>query len=136
MADLSITASAVLAGTNGRIKHGTAGATITAGQALYQNATTKKWLLADADSGTAAARTAHAIALNGASDGQPVSVLEGGDLTLNAVLTAGTAYYLSGAPGGICPLADLGSGDYVCLIGLAKSTTVLAVDFQAPGVAL
>lgn len=136
MADLTITASAILAGSNSAQDHGTAGETITAGKAVYKSATTKKWMLADSNSATAAARQAGGIALNGASDGQPITVHKSGDLTVGAVLTAGQAVYLSDTAGGLCPLADVGAGEYVCLIGLAKSTSVLAVDIQFPGVSL
>ncbi|MEZ2132472.1 MULTISPECIES: hypothetical protein [unclassified Sinorhizobium] len=136
MADLTITPSAVIAGANSAQEHGTAGETITAGKAVYKSPTTKKWMLADANSATAAARQAQGIALNGASDGQPITVHKSGDLTLGAVMTAGQAIYLSDTAGGLCPLADVGAGEYVCLIGLAKSTSVLAVDVQFPGVAL
>lgn len=136
MADLTITAASVIAASDSSNRGGTAGETITAGKAVYKNSTTNKYMLADSDSATAEARQASAIALNGASDGQPIQVLSGGDITIGATLTAGTAYYLSGTAGGICPFADLGSGDYVCQIGIAKSTTVLAVDIQFPNVAL
>lgn len=136
MTDISITAANVIAGSDANIESGTAGATITAGQAVYKSSTTKKWLLADSDSATAEARVPGGIALNGASNGQPIVVQKSGDITIGATLTAGTAYYLSDEPGAICPLADLASGDYVVLIGLAKSTTVLDIDIQNPGVAL
>lgn len=136
MADLSITASAVLAASTASTKGGTAGATITAGQVVYKDSSDDKYKLADADSGTAAVRAPIGIALNGASDGQPLRVIQAGDLTMNAVMTAGTAYYLSPTPGGIAPLADLLAGDDVVLLGLAKSTTVLAVDIQISGVTL
>jgi hypothetical protein len=136
MADLVLTPSAIIAGSNSAQEHGTAGETITAGKAVYKSATTKKWMLADSNSATAAARQAGGIALNGASDGQPITVHKSGDLTVGAVLTAGEAIYLSDTPGGLCPLADVGAGEYVCLIGLGKSTTVLAVDMQFPNVAL
>lgn len=135
MADLSITASAVIAGADSAQEQGIAGATITAGQAVYLDQTTGKFALADADAGSATTRTLYGIALNGASDGQPLRVHKRGDLTINAVLTAGTAYYLSDTPGAICPLADLDTGDYFGLVGLAESTTVLHVDFQYSGVA-
>jgi hypothetical protein len=136
LADLVLTASDIIAGSNSAQVHGTAGETIVAGKAVYQNTTTKKWMLADSNSATAAARQAAGIALNGASDGQPISVHKSGDLTVGAVLTAGQAIYLSDTAGGLCPLADVGAGEYVCLIGLAKSTSVLAVDIQFPNVAL
>ncbi|WP_337737702.1 hypothetical protein [Sinorhizobium meliloti] len=131
-----MTPSAIIAGSNSAQEHGAAGEAITAGKSVYKSATTKKWMLADSNSATAAARQAGGIALNGASDGQPITVHKSGDLAVGAVLTAGQAVYLSDTPGGLCPLADVGAGEYVCLIGLAKSTTVLAVDIQFPNVAL
>jgi len=136
MADLTITAANVVAGSNAVIESGTAGETITAGKPVYKSAATKKWILADSNSATAEVRQSTGIALNSAALNQPVSVHKFGDLTMGATLTAGTAYFLSDTPGGICPLADVGSGEYVCQLGLAKSTTVLAVDIQYPGVAL
>lgn len=131
MADLTITAASVLAGTNATITRGIAGATITAGQAVYlDEATTGEWLLADSDSATVAARGSarFGIALNGASDGQPLAVQTGGNITIGATVVAGVAYYLSDTPGGICPFADLATGDYVTLVGIATSTTVIAID--------
>ena len=136
MADISITASSVVAGANARISDGTAGEAVTAGQVVYKSSTTKKWLKADADSATPEAREGIGLALNGASANQPLKVQTGGDITLGAVLTAGVAYYLSGlTAGAICPVADVGTGEYVCLMALAKSTSVLAIDPQFPNVA-
>jgi hypothetical protein len=136
MADLSITAANVIAGSNAVIQRGAAGGTVTAGQPVYLDPTTKKWTLADSNSATPAQRQAGGIALNGAALNQPIAVETGGDITIGAALTPGSPYYLSANPGGIMPAADLTSGDYVCLLGLAKSTTVLAIDIQFPGVAL
>ncbi|MGO8172692.1 hypothetical protein ACC764_19545 [Rhizobium ruizarguesonis] len=136
MADIVITASAVLAASNAERDQGIAGETITAGKAIYLAATTNRWMLADSNSATAEARQAKAIALNGASVGQPVSFQKSGDITIGGTLVAGTAYYLSDSPGGICAVADVGAGEYVCLLGLAKSTSVLAIGIQYPGVAL
>lgn len=136
MADLSITAANVLPGSDAVTEAGTAGETITAGQAVYRDATTRKYMKADANSLTAAARQARGIALNGASNGQPLTILKSGDITIGATVTAGTDYYLSDTPGGICPRADIGSGEYVCLIGIAKSATVVGVAIAFPNVAL
>lgn len=136
MADLTVTAASVLPGSNAAVVQGTAGETITAGKVVYQSSTTKKWMLADSNSATAEVRQAQGIALNGASLNQPISVQKSGDITTGATMTAGVAYYLSDTPGGICPVADVGSGEYVCLLGVTKSTTVLALDIQYSGVAL
>lgn len=136
MADLTITSASVLAGTNAVKKDGIAGEAITAGKAVYLASATKKWMLADSNSGTTEARRATGIALNGAALNQPIAVHASGDITIGATLTAGTAYYLSDTPGGICPVADVGAGESVCLLGLAKSATVLALAIQFPGVSL
>lgn len=136
MADITLTPANVVAGADSSAVTGVAGETIAAGKAVYLSSTTKKWMLADSNSATAEARKAKGISLNGASLNQPIAVHKAGDITIGGTLVAGTAYYLSDTPGGICPLADVGAGEYLCLLGLAKSTTVLAVDIQFPGVSL
>lgn len=57
-------------------------------------------------------------------------------ITIGATMTAGVAYYLSDTPGGICPVADLASGEYPCIIGIAKSASLLDVGIHPSGVAL
>lgn len=136
MADLIITAASVLPGTGAAIKHVVAGATVTAGKAVVRDAATGNWVLADSNHATAALRVPGGIALNGASDGQPLAVLTGGPVTLGAVLTAGVAVYLSDTPGGLCPVADIGSGERSVLVGLAESVSVLEVAIHDSGVAL
>lgn len=136
MADLAITAANVLAGAGAAVSRGVAGATVTAGQTVYLDTADGKWKLADNNSATATVRTPGGIALNGASDGQPLAVLTQGPITIGAALTAGVAYYLSDTPGGICPVADLGAGEYPTVIGIASSTTVLKVAINSAGVAL
>jgi hypothetical protein len=136
MADLTITAANVVAGSNASKESGTAGEAITAGQAVYKDSTTGKYMKADSNSATAEARQARGIALHAASNNQPLTIQKGGDITIGATLTAGVAYYLSDTAGGICPVADVGSGEYVCLLGIAKSASVLAIGIQFPNVAL
>lgn len=136
MSDLAITAANVVAGADSVRVDGIAGEAVTAGKSVYLNSTTKRLMLADSNSPIAEVRKALGVALNSAAAGQPLAVHKGGDLALGAVLTPGSPYYLSDTPGGICPLADVGTGEGVCLLGLAKSTTVLAVNIQYPGVVL
>ncbi|MBY3263869.1 hypothetical protein HFO15_19785 [Rhizobium laguerreae] len=139
MADLVITAANVVAGASAQTKTGTAGAAIAAGDIVYlDSATTGKWQLADSDAAAAEARGQTSnigIALNSAALNQPVIVQTSGPVTLGAVLTAGTSYFLSDTPGKLCPVADITGGDYFTLMGLAASTTVLNVDVQYSGVA-
>lgn len=136
MADLTIAAANVVAGSGAQVERGTAGAAVTAGQAVYYDAADARYKLADNNAVAAAARSPRGIALHGASAGQPLAVLSGGDIMLGAVLTAGTAYFLSDTPGGLCPAADIGSGEYACFIGIAKTTSALAVNITNSGAAL
>jgi len=135
MVDITITAANVVAGANAVKETGTAGATITAGQAVYRDSN-RKYQLADANSATAAARETRGIALHGASDNQPLTIQKEGNITIGATLTAGIAYYLSDTPGGICAVADIASGEYVGLLGVATSTSVIALKPIYSGVAL
>lgn len=137
MADLTITANNVVAGSNAVINRSrNAGEAIASGKAVYLSSTTKKWMLADSNSATAEAKKAGGIALNGAAVNQPLAVATGGDVNMGATLTPGAPYYLSETPGGIQPAADLGSGENVCQIGLAKDASTLTIDIQSPGVTL
>lgn len=135
MTDISVTAANVVAMSDD-ITHGTAGATITAGQAVYKDSVTGKYLLADNNSATVAARTPGGMSLHGASLNQPLAVQKSGPITIGGTLTAGVAYYLSGTAGGICPVADLTTGMYPTILGIATSATVLNLDIQPSGVAL
>jgi hypothetical protein len=134
MADLSLTAANVVKGSNAVVENGIAGETIAAGKAVYKSSSTNKWMLADADGATAEVRTAIAVALNGASLNQPISVQRSGQITIGGTVTAGIQYYLSNTAGGICPVADIGTGEYVCLVGVALSASVLDLNFKYTGV--
>lgn len=136
MADISITAANVLPGSNARTENGTFGATVTQGQAVYLDASDGKYKLADNDNATAAVRRPRGIVLNAGSNGQPGTIQTSGDITIGGTLTPGTVYVLSSTPGGIAPQADLASGDDVVILGVATSTTALALDIQISGVTL
>jgi hypothetical protein len=136
MADLSPTAANVIAGSDAITEAGTLGATVVPGDAIYKDSADGLWKLADADGASALIRTPTGIALNGGASGQPVKVLKSGSLTLGAILTAGVAYYLSNTAGKLCPVADIGTGEYACFMGIATSTSVLKVNITPSGVAL
>lgn len=136
MVDIAITAANVVAGADAVTVSGKAGETITAGQVVYKAASGGKWALADSNSATAEVRTPVGIALNGAALNQPITVQTAGSITIGGTLVAGVAYYLSDTPGGICPIADVGAGEYVSIIGIATTTAILNVGIKSSGVAL
>lgn len=134
MADITITAANVVAGSNAVIGYGTAGATITAGQTLYADSSDSDSLkLADADD-TAAKATVVGIALHGASDGQPLQYIKTGTITIGGTVAVGTVYVQSGTAGGIAPVADLASGDYTTTLGIGKTASTIDVRIHNSGV--
>jgi hypothetical protein len=138
MADISITAANVVT-VAGVKDSGTAGATITAGQAVYKKASDGKFYLADADAasvaGNAEIDNVYGIALNGASSGQPLSVQISGTITIGGTITAAGTIWLSDVAGGITETwADLDASDYVTIIGHAISASVLKLDINILGI--
>jgi hypothetical protein len=134
MADISITPANVVAGSGSSVdRTGTAGATITAGQIVAENSS-NQLALADNNSATAALKLPDGFALNGASINQPLAIHKKGPLTVGGTLVAGVPYFLSDTPGGLCPIADLASGESVVQMGIAISTTELDVDIHITNV--
>ena len=101
MAAISITAASVLPSSSADIKTYTAGAAITAGQAVYQD-TDLTIKLADAD-GASPLYKVIGIAACGAAAGQPVSVcLRDPDFTLGGTVAAGAIVITHTTAGAVC----------------------------------
>lgn len=134
--DLSVTAGSVTVGTGTvNTEPGTAGATITAGQAVYKD-TAGLFQLSKAN-GAAALRTVYGVALNGASNGQPLTVLKSGNLNPGATVVVGTVYVSSGTTaGGIAPTTDLATGWYTSIIGIGTASGNILVQINNGGVAV
>jgi len=134
MADLTITAADVKKTDSTLIAEGIAGGTVTAGQPVYKDSTASNKLKA-ADADVLASAAAVGIALHGASADQPLKYAIGGNLTLSNVMTAGAVYVVSINAGGIAPVADLGAGDFVTLLGIATSATNLKISISVSATA-
>lgn len=133
MADLTITGTSVKRVT-GTPSTKYAGATITAGMAIYVDPVTKTIFPTDAD--VLATAVADGIALNGAVVGQPVSYLPAeATITIGATVVTGTAYFLSTTAGAICLQTDLASGDFPFFVGFAINTTDIKLVMSGAGVA-
>lgn len=132
MANLAITAANVVAAAGeATTRSVTAGATITAGQAIYLDSSNEAQLAHCETSATTAAVIG--IALNGAADGQPLQIATAGQLDLGATLTVGKIYVLSTA-GLIAPVDDLTTADYVTIIGVADAADNIVLSIKASGV--
>jgi len=136
MADLTITAASVAKSTGAvENKQYVAGETITAGQAVYLKSSDSKWWKAQAD-GTSAEADAIGIALNGAAAGQPVSVQTAGAITIGATIAVGTTYVVSATAGGIAPVADLASTNYLTYLAYGSAAGVLTLNVKSTAIQL
>lgn len=134
MADVSITPANVVL-SSGSAKTGTAGGTITAGMSLYQDAADSDHLKGCDTSGAAALASCVGIALNSASDGQPLSYAPtGSTLNIGGTVVLGTIYCCSETAGGIQPSTDVGSGEFVTVLGVATTAALLQLKINVSGV--
>jgi hypothetical protein len=102
------------------------------GQPLYL-ATDGKWYRCDANDGVAKAVVGGIALTPGvADDGGTIAIpsqTPGTSLVnLGATLAVGTAYCVSATVGGIAPIGDITSTQFVSVIGIA--TTTALIDFQ------
>lgn len=133
MADVTVTAADVLAQSDASYSDGTSGATITAGMAVYVDASdSNKIKIADVTT-SAATATVKGIALTGSSSGQPVRYQTGGTVDIGGTVVVGTIYVLS-ASGAISPAADLITNDYVSVIGVAVTANNIQLKINNSGV--
>lgn len=133
MADITVTAADVgLADTGVVTQTVQVAVAVTQGQVGYLDTTESKYRLADADLSSAAASAAGIFLTPAAIDGYAV-IATIGPVDVGATLTVGETYVVSGTAGGIAPIADLATGDYVTILGIATAAGKLQLDISASG---
>jgi hypothetical protein len=102
---------------------------------VYLLSTDGKWYQSDANVAAASSAT-HGIAMSPASTDGYFSVNRGSgqDVNLGATLAVGQIYVVSATKGAIAPYADLTTSDYVIILGVASSTTILKTSYNATGI--
>jgi hypothetical protein len=129
MVALTVTAAQVQADEAGSIQYDDAGEAIAPGKAIYYDSDAEQWKLADADAVATVPANKIAIAVSqAAGSGQMVGAQKSGSPVLGAgaAPVVGTMYYVGLTPGDIVPEGDLGSGDFVTLLGIgASGNTIL-----------
>jgi hypothetical protein len=104
------------------------GETVTQGQPIYRSSTDSKYYRSDAN---IAAGAASGIALTrGSTDGFGLMALPGvasgqSMINLGATLAVGQVYCVGATAGTIVPYSDLVTGDFVTILGVAKTTALL-----------
>jgi hypothetical protein len=129
MAAISITPANVLR-SEGETEQRSAGGTITAGQAVRLSGAA---VIAAAND-SAANAAAYGIALNGGGTGQPILVQKTGDVAIGGTVAVGKVNAL-GPAGGIIPVDDIAGSEFITIIGVGISATVIRLSIKAGGVA-
>ena len=132
MADLSITAANVgVNETAAQIQIVQAGEAVTQGQPAYQTAA--KYYQADANDTEAKAEALGVFLTPAAIDGY-AAIVTRGKVNLGATLAVGETYVVSATKGGIAPIADLTTGDYVTILGVASAADSIDLNIQPSGI--
>lgn len=129
MADLSQTATSVIG--YGEAIHGKLGGTVAAGMPVRVQ--TDLTFIAATDA-TAAGAAVDGIALSGGAVGQPFTYQKGGNINLGATVAAGKVYVLSTA-GAIAPVDDIAGSEFITVLGIGISTSLVKMGIVQSGVA-
>lgn len=108
------------------------GATIAAGKTVTMVSNVAQ--LSDADASVALAATEGIAITPGINAGYGLIAFSGPIILVGATLVVGTIYITSGDPGGISPITDAGSGDWVTILGTAATTTQLNLTINRTAV--
>lgn len=125
MADLIITATDVEVENNNAGVFVRFGVAVTQGQVVYRSTADNKHYLADCDA-SATARASGIVISNADADNYGY-ILTGTNAKINlgATLSKGEVYVVSDTAGNIMPITDLTTGQYITILGIAESTSIL-----------
>ena len=130
--DITQTAANVLGNTGSPTAPKICGATIEAGNVLYEDGTNGMKL---AKGDVVATAGVVGIAQGGGADNQPVIVQTGGIINVGATLTLGETYMLSAANAGkIAPVGDIAGTNSPTILGVAISTSLLQLGINISGI--
>lgn len=93
----------------------------------------KKYYKAAANASESTAAAVGIAMTPAATDGYFI-LATSGTVNLGATLVVGTAYCVGATAGQINPVADLTTGDWITLIGIATSTSEIVLTITATGV--
>lgn len=129
MADLVQTATSVI-GYGERLQ-GILGGTVAAGMPVRKQ--TDGTFIAATDA-SAAGAAVEGIALSGGAISQPFTYQKSGNINLGATVAAGKVYVLS-TSGAIAPVDDIAGSEFVTVLGVGISTSLVKMGIVQSGVA-
>lgn len=133
MADLTVIAANVKPGTDTVTKRGIAGEAINAGESVFVAADGGIELCENDQAALDAACVG--VSLNDAAADQPIEYGFSGTVNMGAILAIGQVYIVGAAPGGIAPEGDAVATEFVTVVGVATTTSLLKLGILQSGVA-
>lgn len=136
MAALTLAPTAITLQSGCTAITGTSGEAISAGMPVYLKAADARYYKTT-PAVSAATATVAGLCVNTVSGaGQSITVVISGSVNLGATLTVGGVYVAGGTlAGDIDPVADLTSGWYVSILGVASTAALLDLHITNSGVA-
>ena len=133
MADLVITPANVgINVANPDVQVVQIGETVSQGQGVYLKLSDQKYWLADATGSDTS--NVYGVALTGGGADDFVIVMRGGQMNIGATLTVGETYVVSATSGGVAPIGDLVSTNYVSILGVATAVDNLELSINVSGI--
>lgn len=135
--DVSITPANVQHGTKAKLITGIAGEAIDQGEVLYRDGSVSPAVLKLAVNSSVATAKCVGFAQSAVAAGQPVTYSDDDpDYDPGGTVVVGTRYFVSNTAGKIAPDADIGSGEYVSLLGIATAADKLPINIINSGIAV
>lgn len=134
MAAITVTPGSVLR-VDGDVATGyLAGATITAGMAVYVDTNGAVQIGTNATSvGSGYGSKLVGVALNGGSSGQPIEILKtGGTINIGGTVAIGKQYCM-GTAGAFIPVDDIAGSEYVTSLGIGLTAANIKLGVNASG---
>jgi hypothetical protein len=130
MADITVTAANVRPYSGYAQKAVTAGGTVTAGQLVYKDTSDSNEYKA-ADCSAYASSVIAGIALTNAADGEQLIVQTSGYVNPGGTVTVAQVYIGSTNAGGIAPVSDHTSGNYMCVFGIGITSSKIYLSISS-----
>lgn len=134
MADITQTAANVRAYDGARTKEVVAGATVVAGNLVYEDSDDNREYK-PCDTSSTAKAAAKGMAITNAGDGQRLIIVTSGDVDPGGTVAVGEIYTVSDNAGKFAPAADNGTGDFVTVAGIGKTTSKIQLVLAASATA-
>lgn len=132
MADITVSSSLVQPSATAPYETGVLADEFTAGQAGYLDGSVDRWKKATAIAQASAA--ARGVITHNGSTGQIGRFQTAETLNFGGGVTQGVVYAVSTNAGGIAPITDVTTGNWITIVGVGSSTNAILLNFFRAGI--